>query len=146
MKYTIATLLLFITANSWSQGTVPVDQLDSAYAGKVVVRNLDQYAQFPGGDAALRQYLASHTTYPQIAIDLSIQGTCYLQFFVSAKGKISDVIVLRGVTDCPECDAEAVRVISGMPAWVPARDKGKAVDSYVTHAVSFRFSDPEEKK
>jgi protein TonB len=68
--------------------------------------------------------------YPQEAYDLGIDGKCYLRFVVEADGSVGDVSVLRGVTDCPECDKEAIRFMKNLPLWIPGTVDGKPV---VTH-------------
>lgn len=97
----------------------------------------DEPAQYPGGHEEMLKFLGSKIIYPQIAYELGLQGKCHIQFVVSKKGDISDVKVMRGVEDCPECDKEAVRVIKSMPLWRPGRVKGKAVDSYFNLPVKF---------
>lgn len=97
----------------------------------------DEPAQFPGGHNEMLKFLKNEINYPQVPAELGIQGKCFIQFVVSKKGDISDVKVMRGVEDCPECDKEAVRVIKSMPLWRPGRVKGKAVDSYFNLPVKF---------
>lgn len=97
----------------------------------------DEPAEYPGGREAMLRYLGSTIIYPQGPAELGIEGKCYIQFVVSKKGDISDVQVMRGVEDCPECDKEAVRVIKNMPLWRPGRVKGKAVNSYFNLPVKF---------
>jgi protein TonB len=87
----------------------------------------DEQAEFPGGMDAMRVYLKKNLMYPIMARDAGIQGKCYIRFIVNADGSISDVKVLRGVTDCPECDQEALRVVKRMPNWAPGKVNGKAV-------------------
>ena len=109
----------------------PIDQ-------PVVYSYADQHAEFPGGKETLKAYVDANLNIPEIAIQNGIQGKCYLQFIVSAKGNISNVKVIRGVPDCPECDKEAVRVVKAMPNWVPGENSGKTVNSTVTLPVSFK--------
>ncbi|HLP56886.1 MAG TPA: TonB family protein [Fluviicola sp.] len=97
----------------------------------------DEPAQFPGGHTEMLKFLRDKIVYPQVPAELGIQGKCFIKFVVSKKGDISDVRVMRGVEDCPECDKEAVRVIKSMPLWRPGRVKGKAVDSYFNLPVKF---------
>lgn len=103
----------------------------------VVHAYVDEPAEFPGGMAALKRYLADNIKYPQAARELGLQGKCYLQFVVSSSGNISNVTVQRGVPDCPECDKEAVRVVKGMPGWKPGKLGGKAVHSTFNLPISF---------
>ncbi len=97
---------------------------------------VDEPAAFKGN---LKQYLADNIKYPQTAVELGIEGKCYLQFIVSASGNISNVEVKRGVPDCPECDKEAVRVVKNMPDWTPGKNGGKAVHSTFNLPVSFKL-------
>lgn len=77
--------------------------------------------------------------YPQVALDMRLQGKCYVKFAISESGKVSNVLIARGVPDCPECDSEAVRVVKSMPAWSPAVNNGKAVSSWYNLPVAFKI-------
>lgn len=101
---------------------------------------VDEPADFPGGMAAARAYLANNIKYPQTAVDMGIEGKCYLKFIVSESGNISNVKVVRGVQDCPECDADAIRVIKSMPNWKPGKVNGKPVNSTFTLPVQFKLN------
>jgi protein TonB len=56
---------------------------------------------------------------------------------VDENGTISNVKVVRGVPNCPECDKEAVRVVKSMPAWVPGKIQGDAVSSFFMLPIIF---------
>ncbi len=101
---------------------------------------VDEPADFPGGMAAARAYLANNIKYPQTAVDMGIEGKAYLKFIVSESGNISNVKVIRGVQDCPECDAEAIRVIKSMPDWKPGKVNGRAVNSTFTLPVQYKLN------
>lgn len=107
---------------------------------------VDTPAEFPGGRQALMKYLSENLVYPESAIENGLQGKCVLKFVVSKTGTISMVSVQRGVPDCPECDAEAIRVIKAMPAWKPGQMNGKPVASYFNLPITFRLPEPEEPK
>ena len=100
---------------------------------------VDEPAEVPGGINAMRKFLGENLDYPQVAKELGLEGKCQLKFVVSAKGNISNVEVMRGVPDCPECDKEAVRVVKMMPAWKPGKIKGEAVNSTFNLPVSFKL-------
>lgn len=99
----------------------------------------DQVAEFPGGALALRKYLADNMRYPQRAMENGIEGKVYVRFIVSTEGQISDVTVQRSIPDCPECDAEAIRLTESMPNWMPAKTAGKPVKSYFNLPVVFKL-------
>lgn len=137
----------FISNLSFAQ----VDYEDSMSRSKTVVDTSkyaipDSPAVFPGGVAALRQYLASNVVYPNIAVKNGVEGKCYLTFVVSDKGKITNVKVKKGVIDCSECDEEAVRVIKAMPDWTPAKVNGQAVNSIYSLPITFNLAGSKRKR
>ncbi len=95
---------------------------------------VDEEATFKGG---VTEYVVRKLVYPQIAIEQNAQGKCYLKFVVNTDGSVSNVSVERGVPDCPECDAEAVRVIRSMTGWKPAKHNGRVVRSWMTIPINF---------
>ena len=108
----------------------------SAQADSTVAR---MYAQFPGGKEAMNALMKEQIHYPQEAYDLGIDGKCYLRFVVEADGSVGDVNVLRGVTDCPECDKEAVRFMKNLPKGIPGTVDGKPVVSYFNVYIHFNL-------
>ncbi len=107
---------------------------------------VEEFAEFPGGPGALKTYLAQNIVYPQTALDMNIQGTIYVKFVVSKLGTISNVKVMKGIEDCPECSTEAIRVFRAMPKWKPARNNNKDVNSYFNSKVKFVIPEPEPEK
>lgn len=92
---------------------------------------------FPGGQAAMKTYLARNIKYPPTAMKNKIEGRVILQFVVRADGSISNTHVMRSIS--PELDAEAVRVIANMPKWNPGKQDGKPVNVKFTIPVSFKL-------
>jgi len=92
---------------------------------------------FPGGEAALLEYISGHIRYPEDALANHIQGTVILRFVVVSTGDIKDVELIRGVD--PLLDNEAIKVISGMPRWKPGKQDGRPVPVYFTIPVVFRI-------
>lgn len=93
--------------------------------------------EFPGGRKALLAYLKKAIVYPEKAAAAGIGGKVYLKFIVTDEGEIRDVKVSRGIPECPECDAEAVRVVKAMPLWIPYAIKGEPVHSYMSLPIRF---------
>lgn len=98
---------------------------------------VEENPSFPGGQAALMQWLNENIKYPVIAAENGIEGRVIVQFVVSKTGSISDVRVVRGVD--PSLDKEAVRVVSNMPNWTPGRQNGTTVNVRFTLPVTFRL-------
>ena len=100
---------------------------------------VEQLPVFPGGEAALIAYVASHTRYPEQAIRDSVQGVVLLRFVVLENGSIGDVQIIRSLES--HCDAEAKRVVRSLPRFIPGRQGGKAVR--VWYSLPIRFQLPE---
>ena len=90
---------------------------------------------FPGGESAFRNYIVENVKYPDEAKKAGISGKVFVSFIIDEKGNVTDVKVLKSVN--PLLDKESVRVISGMPAWQPGKEKGKAVKVQYTVPVQF---------
>ena len=114
-----------------------VDEIPEAVEETKVFDVVEQMPQYPGGDAALMQYLSSHIKYPVIAEENGIQGRVVCTFVVEKDGSITDVRVVKSVD--PSLDKEAVRVIKSMPKWIPGKQNGSAVRVKYTVPVTFRL-------
>lgn len=106
-------------------------------AAEQVFDVVEQMPQFPGGDAALFEYLSNNIKYPTIAEENGVQGRVIVTFVVERDGSITDVKVVRSVD--PSLDREASRVVKGMPQWIPGKQNGKAVRVKYTVPVTFRL-------
>lgn len=93
--------------------------------------------QFPGGNSELMRYLATNIKYPTIAIENNIEGRVILKFVVDKNGSISNIQVISTLD--PSCDKEAMRVVKGMPKWIPGMQNGYPVAVYFTLPVLFKL-------
>lgn len=98
---------------------------------------VEKMPEFPGGEEAMRRYLARNIRYPLIAQENGIQGRVICQFVVNSDGKIVDVQVVRGVE--ASLDEEAIRVIKSMPNWTPGKQGGKNVRVKYTLPIRFKL-------
>ena len=85
----------------------------------------EQMPIFEGGDAALLKYLRENLKYPDKTKDRGVQGRLVIGFIVEKDGSLTDVKVLRPVDI--DLDAEVLRLVKGMPKWIPGRQNGKRV-------------------
>ena len=113
--------------------------------GEEVYEVVEKMPEFPdGGMSGLMKYLSANIRYPEAAHKDGTQGRVTVQFVVGKDGSIGNVSILRGVD--PALDAEAIRVISGMPKWKPGTQKGEPVNVKYTVPVMFRLTpEPVEK-
>jgi protein TonB len=129
---------VFICGTGLWEDSTKIGVPDSSVVdGQVVYSTTDEPAEFVGGYAALKKYILEKISYPSCREEYD--GKVYLRMIIQKDGSISNVSVLRGAPDCPECDKEAVRVIKSMPNWVPAKVNGQPVNSYFNLPVRFRF-------
>ena len=98
---------------------------------------VEQMPSFPGGPAALMQYLSSNIKYPVVAEENGVQGRVVCTFVVEKDGSITDVRVVKSVD--PSLDKEAMRVVKSMPKWIPGKQNGSAVRVKYTVPVTFRL-------
>lgn len=92
-------------------------------------------AAYPGGTAALNQYLAEHIRYPAQARENKIEGTVYANILVDESGTLGDVTFLKPLGYGLE--EEVLKAIKGMPKLIPAEDQGKPVKTKFILPVKF---------
>ena len=126
-----------------------------------VVMEADQMPQFPGGDAAFKQYMAHHLRYPKAAAENGVNGTVKVQFIVETDGRITHVQAFDspseetdavaysyGATDKQPTQDEidegrralreaAEELIRGMPPFEPGRQNGKPVRVQLTTSLNY---------
>ncbi|WP_420580705.1 energy transducer TonB [Reichenbachiella sp.] len=90
-----------------------------------------------GGVKAFYQYVADNIVYPRQAKTDQIQGRVFVQFVVNSKGKISEVVTVKGIGG--GCDEEAVRIVSGAPDWIPGKQRGKPVSVRMVLPITFKL-------
>jgi TonB family protein len=93
--------------------------------------------KYPTGDTGLYKFIRQNIHYPQACIDSGIQGKVYVRFVVTANGSIKNAEIIKGVH--PLLNAEALSVVSQLPAFIPGKNKGKNVDVYFAVPISFEL-------
>lgn len=92
---------------------------------------------YPGGEAAMMKYLQKNIKYPTVAKENGVKGTVFVQFVVEKDGKVSDVVVAKGVDKL--LDAEAKRVVNSMPKWAAGSQGGIPVAVQYVLPVKFEL-------
>ncbi len=82
--------------------------------------------QFPGGEKAMMDFIASNLKYPQQAIKDNVEGAVLAEFIINTEGKVVEPRIVNSLS--PECDSEVIRVINLMPAWTPGQQDNKTVN------------------
>ena len=91
---------------------------------------------FPGGQELLLKYLADNIKYPASAVKAKKQGRVIVTFIVQKDGSVTHAKIAKSID--PELDAEALRIVKGMPKWTPGTQNGKPVS--VRYMVPVKFS------
>lgn len=88
-----------------------------------------------GGIKAFYTYVSENMNYPNAAKRLGISGKVFVQFVVEKDGSLTDIKIIKGIHE--DCDAEAIRVISEAPKWIPGKQRGRPVRVYKTLPIIF---------
>ena len=147
----LSALLLLLDSNLKAQNVVnPTNEKnnitilravgdDSTVSDKEkVYQVVEQQPSFPGGREELFKYLAYNVRYPIDAAKNKIEGRVLVTFVVEHDGSISNVNVANSVY--PSLDKESIRVVSGMPKWIPGKANGKTVRVKYTIPITFRLN------
>ena len=105
---------------------------------------VEQMPQFPGGPAALMEYLSKNVRYPEEAYKNGIQGRVIATFVIEKDGSITEARVVKSVDS--QIDAEALRVVNSMPNWIPGRQNGEPVRVKYTVPITFKLQGNESKE
>jgi len=108
---------------------------------------VEEMPEYPGGQSAMLEYLSKNVRYPEEAHKAGKQGRVIATFVVEKDGSITNAKVVRSID--PLLDAEALRVISSMPNWIPGKQDGKPVAVKYTVPITFKLDGttkaPQEK-
>lgn len=116
---------------------VPVD-------GGGVDVTLEEFDPFPeieaayiGGVPKMQEDINRDLVYPQIDIELGLQGTVYVSFIIEKDGSVSNVQIERGISET--IDREAKRIVRGFPNWKPAENAYGKVRTIVRLPINFKL-------
>lgn len=98
---------------------------------------VEQLPEFPGGEAALTEYIKKNIRYSVIASESDIIGRVTLSFIIEKDGSISNIEVMRSPAE--ELTNEAIRLVKSMPKWKPGKQRGKEVRVRYVIPITFRL-------
>ncbi len=87
------------------------------------------------GDMAAR--VGSQIHYPEMARKNNIEGKVMVQFAVNEQGDLEEVMVLQSANKL--LDDEALRVVTEMGKWTPARKHNRPARVYVSVPIDFQL-------
>ena len=108
------------------EGAIPVVvEIPPAVVEPGVVDIAQIMPSYEGGMEAMMKFIQKKIRYPRAPRQMGIEGTVYVRFVVNGNGSVSDVQIMRGFH--PDCDREAIRVVSMLPAWKGGSNNGRPV-------------------
>jgi periplasmic protein TonB len=143
MKTLLFISLFILSFASFGQTTPTVADTSKEEPPLIIV---EEQAVFPGGFAELYKFIGKNFKYPKAEEKAGIEGTIHLTFIIEKDGSISSIQILRGITLGPGLNAEAVRVISIMPKWIPAKNNGHIVRCQFTLPIKCTLGDKKKSK
>lgn len=107
--------------------------LDTLHAR--IFTETENVPQFPGGEAALQAFIKDNLK-PQVAGKRkNVQKLVLTQFLIDTNGKIFYPKVIKSAGK--DMDAEALRIVKLIPAFIPAKQNGRTVIFKYTLPVAF---------
>ncbi|MBX9188159.1 TonB family protein [Bacteroides sp. K03] len=110
---------------------------DDIITPEVVLESAEIMPKYPGGTSGLMSYLARNIKYPFDAQQSKTQGRVVIQMIVNKDGHVISPKVIQSVS--PSLDAEAIRVVMGMPRWEPGKNDGQTVAVQYTLPITFKL-------
>lgn len=84
----------------------------------------------------VQEHVKKNFRYPDIAVEMGIQGKVYVQFIIDTQGNISRIRT-RGPDQLLEKEAE--RIIALLPKMLPGKQRGRAVKVPYSIPVNFKL-------
>ncbi|MCK0191040.1 energy transducer TonB [Arenibacter sp. F20364] len=84
----------------------------------------------------IQEHIMKQFTYPDVAVELGIEGKVFVQFIIDNNGYITNIRT-RGPDKLLE--KEANRIIAALPQMTPGKQRGRAVKVPYTIPITFRL-------
>lgn len=99
----------------------------------------EQMPGFIGGATDFNTFVAKNMVYPEIAVEMGVEGTVFLGFVVNKDSSISDIKMLKTVHE--SLAKEAIRVLKLTDKmWKPGRQNGNLVRVEMRVPIKFRLN------
>jgi len=102
-----------------------------------IVEFPDEEAEFPGGTVEFMRWISDNVQYPQGAMNAGVQGKIYVEFVVEPDGSASNVRIRNSDPNTKLLEAEAIRLVQGMPPWKSGQMSGENVRTRCRIPITF---------
>ncbi|MEQ9302884.1 MAG: TonB family protein [Marinoscillum sp.] len=109
--------------------------------GTIIYHKAEVNPTFVGGDKAMMKYLRGSIQYPEQAEKDELEGTVFVDFVISSKGNVNDVVVTSATSsDVDQAFRnEAIRLVSSMPKWTPGTQNNQPVNVKYSIPITFQI-------
>ena len=104
----------------------------------------EQMPYFAGGAEARIKYVVTNAIYTERARKENVSGRVYVSFVVDVDGSIVEPYILRGLH--PDLDSISIIIVKKMPAWIPAKLRGKPIKCQFNMPIEFNLKDKKGKE
>ena len=126
------TLLETLTEDEATKPLAPIDPVNPLNFHVV-----EDLPQFPGGAVEFMKWLTKNLRYPSTARRRKQEGKVVAVFYVEKNGSISGISITKSLS--PDCDREALRVLSIMPNWQPGIQNDQPCRTKVCIPIVFKL-------
>lgn len=119
-----------------TKGEMP-DELLQNPDDRDIYNSVEQMPEFPGGTAAMMNFIAKNLKYPKEQLDAGIQGRVVIKFYVDTLGNVCEPTIVRGKDSA--LDREAIRLVKSFPRFSPGTLNGKKVNVWFTLPIVFKL-------
>ncbi|MDK2840686.1 MAG: hypothetical protein PWQ17_191 [Anaerophaga sp.] len=114
-----------------------------AQSVQVVQNDIDKAPKFRGNPKQVGRFLEKYMSYPDEARIGMIEGVVEVSAIITDQGKLMEPQISKSVDAL--LDSEALRLVSLMQEWKPAKKDGQNVDCKVVIKVPFYLSEEEKE-
>ena len=115
----------------------PIEHVLGIPKDTTVYRVVEVMPSYPGDMEAFYKFLAQQMHYPKEALENGIEGRVVVRFVVEEDGRLTHFEAVSSPS--PLLSNEAIRALSQMPRWNPAKRMGRNVRCQYNIPVMFRL-------
>jgi len=93
---------------------------------------------FAEGKESINHFILLNRKYPNKAFEKSIEGIVHVRFIIDENGNTLEAKLVKSVE--ASLDKEAMRIVSILPKWTPAKIDGMPIESKYTLPISFKIT------
>ncbi len=138
-KLTLIVLLILNVLYTFSQNGISAKLIQVESSPKSLA-----YPQFPGGQSEFNNFIESNVRYPYILAEIEMEGEVDITFTIDKLGQVKNIEITKGFD--PLADKEVIRVLSGMPRWIPATMDSETIDCAQKLTVTFTLTEELRKQ